>query len=114
MRDNPKLSGTKHNVFGIQTGVAIAFMVRVKGERGAAAIRYARRPEDETAADKLAWLSGSQLQGDLSLRQQFPSPMLLASGSTRLTGIGRLFAAGGRPRRRTGRFGQTTGEQFFG
>ncbi len=28
VRDNPKLSGTTHNVFGIQTGVAIAFMLR--------------------------------------------------------------------------------------
>lgn len=28
VRSNPKLSGTKHNVFGIQTGVAICFMVR--------------------------------------------------------------------------------------
>ena len=33
MRANPKLSGTKHNVFGIQTGVAISFLVkRRKGE----------------------------------------------------------------------------------
>ncbi len=64
VRANPKISGTKHNAMGIQTGLTIAFMVRVKGKRGAAAIRYARRPEDETAADKLAWLSGSEL-GDL-------------------------------------------------
>lgn len=28
VRANPKISGTKHNVFGIQTGVAIAFVVR--------------------------------------------------------------------------------------
>jgi predicted helicase len=28
IRSNPKLSGTKHNVFGIQTGVAICFMIR--------------------------------------------------------------------------------------
>src|SRR3546814_10848387 len=26
VRANPRLSGTRHNVFGIQTGVAIAFM----------------------------------------------------------------------------------------
>ena len=55
VRANPKLSGTKHNVFGIQTGVAIAFFVR--GGRGGG-IRYLRRPEDETARDKLAWLAG--------------------------------------------------------
>lgn len=28
IRSNPKLSGTKHNVFGIQTGVAICFLIR--------------------------------------------------------------------------------------
>ena len=28
VRANPKLSGTKHNVFGIQTGVAISFMIK--------------------------------------------------------------------------------------
>ena len=28
VRANPKLSGTKHNVFGIQTGVAISFLVK--------------------------------------------------------------------------------------
>jgi predicted helicase len=30
VRINPKLSGTKHNVFGIQTGVAIGFLVKRK------------------------------------------------------------------------------------
>ena len=33
VRDNPKLSGTTHNVFGIQTGVAIVFMVKAR-DRG--------------------------------------------------------------------------------
>jgi predicted helicase len=54
VRDNPKLSGTKHNVFGIQTGVAMVFLVKKKGKKGGAMIRYARRPEMETAEDKLA------------------------------------------------------------
>ncbi len=35
VRANPKISGTKHNVFGIQTGVAIAFFVKQKGKGGA-------------------------------------------------------------------------------
>lgn len=55
VRANPKLSGTKHNVFGIQTGVAICYLVRKKGVEGCT-IRYIRRPEDETAEDKLSWL----------------------------------------------------------
>jgi predicted helicase len=57
VRDNPKLSGTKHNVFGIQTGVAMVFLVKKKGQKGGAVIRYARRPEMETAEDKLAAIS---------------------------------------------------------
>jgi predicted helicase len=31
VRKNPKLSGTKHNVFGIQTGVAVLFLVKKTG-----------------------------------------------------------------------------------
>ncbi|ANL49716.1 N6 adenine-specific DNA methylase protein (plasmid) [Rhizobium phaseoli] len=58
VRDNPKLSGTTHNVFGIQTGVTIAFLVRRKG-KGGAVIRYARRPEMEAAEDKLSFLAAS-------------------------------------------------------
>ncbi len=57
VRDNPKLSGTKHNVFGIQTGVAMVFLVKKKGHKGGAVIRYARRPEMETAEDKLSAIS---------------------------------------------------------
>jgi len=57
VRANPKLSGTKHNVFGIQTGVAISFMVRKHGKKGAAKVFYVRRDEFDTAEDKLAFLA---------------------------------------------------------
>jgi len=60
VRVNPKLSGTKHNVFGIQTGVAICLLVRTK-TRLASRIHYMRRPEEETAEDKLGWLNGADL-----------------------------------------------------
>jgi hypothetical protein len=33
VRNNPKISGTKNNVFGIQTGVAVMFLVRTKKEK---------------------------------------------------------------------------------
>ncbi len=56
VRDNPELSGTVHNVFGIQTGVMIALFVKRRGESGAK-IHYVRRPEMETASDKLSWLN---------------------------------------------------------
>jgi predicted helicase len=61
VRANPKLSGTKHNVFGIQTGVAISFFVKKAGKRDRGRIFYARRPELETAEEKLAWLSQARL-----------------------------------------------------
>jgi hypothetical protein len=32
VRANPKIAGTSHNVFGIQTGVAVMFLVKVKNE----------------------------------------------------------------------------------
>lgn len=61
VRANPKLSGTKHNVFGIQTGVAICYLVRKKRVDGCT-IRYIRRPEEDTAEDKLSWLGGADLK----------------------------------------------------
>ncbi|MGI4886232.1 MAG: type ISP restriction/modification enzyme [Janthinobacterium lividum] len=57
VRANPKLSGTKHNVFGIQTGVAMAFFVKQPKKKGQLArIHYAGRPALETAAEKLTFL----------------------------------------------------------
>ncbi len=60
VRANPKLSGTKHNVFGIQTGVAISFFVKRRRQQGCK-IFYARRPEFDTAEDKLAFLGSAKL-----------------------------------------------------
>ncbi len=61
VRANPKLSGTKNNVFGIQTGVAISFFVRRARDKDKvkppAQIHYVRRPEMDTSEEKLAWLS---------------------------------------------------------
>lgn len=60
VRTNPKLSGTTHNVFGIQTGVAIAFLIRKK-DKGASLLRYGRRPELEQSEDKLSFLAATNL-----------------------------------------------------
>jgi predicted helicase len=51
VRKNPKLSGTTHNVFGIQIGVAIGFFIRRKRANGKkderqAEIYYAKTGED--------------------------------------------------------------------
>ena len=57
IRRNPKLSGPTHNVFAIQTGVAIAFLVKKpKKANEKARIYYARRPEFELAREKLDFL----------------------------------------------------------
>jgi predicted helicase len=67
VRANPKLSGTKHNVFGIQTGVAISFFVKRQGvvaktkkDKPACRVFYARRPEMETAEEKLAFIGSAR------------------------------------------------------
>ena len=41
VRRNPKIAGTTHNVFGIQTGVAIGFFVRDSSKAGPCGIHYA-------------------------------------------------------------------------
>lgn len=58
IRKNPQLSGTKHNVFGIQTGVAISFMVKKQSNQKnvPCQIFYTRRNEFDTAEEKLNFL----------------------------------------------------------
>ena len=56
VRRNPRISGTTHNVFGIQTGVSIEFFVRKKG-KSTCDIYYTKREDEEIALDKLAFLS---------------------------------------------------------
>ena len=70
VRANPKLSGTKHNVFGIQTGVAISFMVK-RAKRQGCRIFYSRRPEFETAEEKLEFLAGARI-GALPFQEVLP------------------------------------------
>lgn len=65
VRANPKLSGTKHNVFSIQTGVAISFLVKraqTTKEKRLARVHYVRRPEMESAEEKLAFLASQPLR----------------------------------------------------
>ena len=65
VRRNPKIAGTTHNVFGIQTGVAIGFFVRDKSRMGKCGIHYARREDAELALDKLAYLQRAKLENVL-------------------------------------------------
>jgi predicted helicase len=54
VRRNPKLSGTTHNVFGIQVGVGITVAVRRKGAEPR--LRYHRVPETWRKGEKLEFL----------------------------------------------------------
>ncbi len=71
VRRNPKISGTTHNVFGIQTGVAITFFVRDKSRLGQCQISYASREDAELARDKLAYLAEAN-RGDIAFESITP------------------------------------------
>ena len=55
VRKNPKLSGTTHNVFGIQVGAGITVAVRKAGAEKF--LKYYRVPENWRKGEKLAWLA---------------------------------------------------------
>jgi predicted helicase len=57
VRKNPKLSGTTHNVFGIQVGVGITVAVR-RVTANDHRLHYFRVPENWRKEEKLGWLSG--------------------------------------------------------
>ena len=55
VRQNPKISGTTHNVFGIQVGVGITIAVRSQAH-DEPELYYHRMPEFWRREEKLAWL----------------------------------------------------------
>jgi predicted helicase len=62
VRANPKIAGTTHNVFGIQTGVAIMFLVRREGHEGQCRIEYIEMDDFWRKEEKLAWLKENKLK----------------------------------------------------
>jgi predicted helicase len=62
VRKNPKLSGTTHNVFGIQVGVSISFLVKTKRTRTdtQASIYYARANEFWRKEEKYDFLDQAE------------------------------------------------------
>jgi len=60
VRRNPKLSGTTHNVFGIQVGVGITLAVRKRG--ASARLRYHRVPEMWRKGEKLESLEKGRVE----------------------------------------------------
>jgi predicted helicase len=65
VRANPKIAGTTHNVFGIQAGIAIMFLVRkVQPEENAkkqAIIKYFTLADEMLKAEKLSFLRNTHI-----------------------------------------------------
>jgi predicted helicase len=57
VRKNPKLSGTTHNVFGIQVGVGVTVCVRKRLTTKSTTISYHRVAENWRKEEKLSWLA---------------------------------------------------------
>lgn len=76
VRKNPKLSGTTHNVFGIQVGVSINFFIRLPGktkkEARRARVFYHAVPVDWRKEEKYAFLKKSGRLGGVSWKRLKP------------------------------------------
>jgi predicted helicase len=72
VRKNPKLSGTTHNVFGIQVGVGITIAVRSK-KYDKRTIMYYRVPENWRKETKLTWLGENGSISPIDWRQISPN-----------------------------------------
>lgn len=66
VRANPKIAGTTHNVFGIQTGVAIMFLVKKanpkKDKDARCTIYYTNLPDEWRKEQKLEWLTQNPIE----------------------------------------------------
>ena len=60
VRANPKIAGTTHNIFGIQTGVAIMFLVKKEKQESKCRIEYIDMPDDWRKELKLDWFRNNR------------------------------------------------------
>jgi len=76
VRKNPKLSGTTHNVFGIQVGVSINLLVRRRADKarksGKPAIYYAATQTDWRRGEKYRFLDAKQSTAGIEWEQIQP------------------------------------------
>lgn len=72
VRKNPKLSGSTHNVFGIQVGVTIAFLVRRDSSEQRGRILYASMPEFARRGEKLRALTEAESLDGIAWRELTP------------------------------------------
>ncbi len=63
VRANPRIAGTTHNVFGIQTGVAVMFLVKKEGKKKRnCTISYVTMDDFWRKEEKLAWFAEHKLE----------------------------------------------------
>ncbi|MCD4731656.1 MAG: DUF559 domain-containing protein [Bacteroidales bacterium] len=62
VRVNPKIAGTTHNVFGIQTGVALMFLVKSDKKKGPCKIEYTSLPDEWRKEEKWSWFRDNQFR----------------------------------------------------
>ena len=76
VRKNPKLSGTTHNVFGIQVGVSVNLFVRRKGSSALrqGKIYYSRADEFWRKEDKYDFLNHKEQSANVDWQELTPDP----------------------------------------
>jgi predicted helicase len=62
VRANPKIAGTTHNVFGIQTGVAVMFLVRDESQKAPCLIQYFSLQDEQRKEEKLNWFATTKIE----------------------------------------------------
>ncbi|HEY5326719.1 MAG TPA: type ISP restriction/modification enzyme [Mucilaginibacter sp.] len=62
VRVNPKIAGTTQNVFGIQTGVAVMFLVKKENKESRCRIEYMDMPDEWRKEEKLSWFKNNHLE----------------------------------------------------
>lgn len=62
VRANPKIAGTTHNVFGIQTGVAIMFLIKKEIKDSTCHIEYVTMEDNWRKEEKLGWLRNNPIE----------------------------------------------------
>nr|WP_276977664.1 type ISP restriction/modification enzyme [Ferrimicrobium acidiphilum] len=71
VRANPKISGTTHNVFGIQTGVAVMFLVRGENLQKPCQIHYYSLRDEQKKEEKLSWFQSTKFE-DIAFEHVIP------------------------------------------
>jgi predicted helicase len=72
VRVNPKIAGTTHNVFGIQTGVAVCFLVRQEQKPGSCHVYYVDLSDDLRKEEKLDWFRSQEELSRIAFKEVLP------------------------------------------